>query len=80
MARCSTNVARDSASRASDSESGIFVDSAYVRVKITVCASSGTVSSRPSRAAAAAYAGTPGVTSHGTPARSSRRVCSARAE
>ena len=34
----------------------------------TDCATSGTVSSRPTRAAAAAYAGTPGVTSHGTPA------------
>ena len=32
------------------------------------------------RAAAAAYAGTPGVTSHGTPAASRRRVCSDSAE
>ena len=53
---------------ASDSVSGIAVEAAWVRVKITVCASSGTVSSRPMIAAAAAYAGTPGVTSQFTPA------------
>ena len=73
-------VARVSARYASDSDSGMAVEAAWVRVKITVCASSGTVSSRPMIAAAAAYAGTPGVTSQLTPASSSRRVCSASAE
>ena len=80
MARCNTSVAWLSASRANDSASGMAVESAWARVKITVWVTSGTVSSRPSRAAAAAYAGTPGVTSQPTPARSSRRVCSASAE
>ena len=52
---------------------------AGVRVSITVWPTPGTVSSRPSAAAAAANAGTPGTTSYGTPAASSRRICSATA-
>ena len=54
MARCSTSVARLSASRARDSASGIAVESAWVRVRMTVWVTSGTVSSRPTSAAAAA--------------------------
>src|SRR3954464_6653901 len=46
---------------------------------MTVCATSGTVSSRRSAAAAAAKAGTPGVMSHGMPSSSRRRACSATA-
>jgi hypothetical protein len=53
------------------------VERADVRVRITVCPTPGTVSSRLSEAAAAAKAGTPGTTSYGTPAASSRRICSA---
>ena len=68
------------AKAASDSPSGIAVERACARVSTTDWATSGTVSSRPTRAAAAAYAGTPGVTSHGTPAASSRWVCSVSAE
>ena len=49
------------------------------RVRITVWPTVGTVSSRFSAAAAAAKAGTPGTTSYGTPAASSRRICSATA-
>ena len=54
MAKCSTNVARVAAKAASDSVSGITVERAWVRVSTTDCAISGTVSSRPTRAAAAA--------------------------
>lgn len=54
MARCSTSVARVAANAASDSDSGIAVERARVRVSTTDCASNGTVSSRPIRAAAAA--------------------------
>ena len=46
---------------------------------MTVCATPGIVSSRLSAAAAAAKAGTPGVTSHGIPSSSRRRICSAAA-
>ena len=42
---------------------GIGVDSVATRVSVTVCATPGTVSSRPSAAAAAANAGTPGTIS-----------------
>ena len=49
------------------------------RVRITVWPTVGTVSSRLRAAAAAANAGTPGTTSYGTPAASSRRICSATA-
>ena len=41
----------------------IAVDSVATRVKVTVCATPGTVSSLPSTAAAAANAGTPGTIS-----------------
>ena len=51
----------------SDSPAPIAVDRALVRVSTTDCATRGTVSSLPTRAAAAAYAGTPGVTDHVTP-------------
>ena len=54
IAKCSTKVARVDANAASDSVSGIAVDRAWVRVNTTDCATSGTVSSRPTRAAAAA--------------------------
>ncbi len=54
MARCSTRVARVAANAASDSVAGIAVDRARVRVRTTDWASSGTVSSRPATAAAAA--------------------------
>ena len=73
-------MARVAAKAASDSVSGIAVERAWVRVSTTDCVTSGTVSSRPTAAAAAAYAGTPGHTSHATPAASRRAVCSARAE
>ncbi len=42
---------------------GIAVDSVATRLSVTVCATPGTVSSRPSAAAAAAKAGTPGTIS-----------------
>ncbi len=48
-----------------------------VRVTMMVWQTSGTVSSVRSAAAAAAKAGTPGVTSKGMPSASSRRICSA---
>src|ERR1700722_19727915 len=54
IAKCSTRVARVAANAASDSVSGIAVERAWVRVSTTDCATSGTVSSRPTRAAAAA--------------------------
>ena len=53
---------RPTASRRS-SPGGIAVDSVATRVSVTVCATPGTVSSRPSAAAAAAKAGTPGTIS-----------------
>jgi len=80
IARCSTSVALVAAKADNDSLEGIAVDRAWVRVSTTDWVSSGTVSSLPSKAAAAAYAGTPGVTSQAMPAASSRRVCSVRAE
>ena len=80
MARCTTSVAPVAAKFASVSPEGIAVERACARVSTTDCATSGTVSSRPTSAAAAAYAGTPGVTSHGTPASSSRCACSVSAE
>src|SRR5258708_4176794 len=49
-ARCSTSVARLAASVASSSPGGIGVARAAVRVRMTVCATPGTVSSRPSGA------------------------------
>ncbi len=55
---------------------GMAVARLLWRVRITDWATPGTVSSRPSAAAAAAKAGTPGVIVHGTPASSSRRTCS----
>lgn len=42
---------------------GIAVDSVATRLRVTVCATPGTVSSRPRTAAAAANAGTPGTIS-----------------
>ena len=80
MARCSTKVAPVAAKDSNRSVSGIAVERAWVRVRTTDWATSGTVSSRPTRAAAAAYAGTPGTTSQGTPAASRRRDCSCSAE
>ncbi len=50
----------DADSVARSSPGGIAVDSVATRVNVTVCATPGTVSSRPSAAAAAAKAGTPG--------------------
>lgn len=54
IARCRTRLARIPATRVRASVSGIAVDRACVRVSTTVCTSSGTVSSVPSAAAAAA--------------------------
>ncbi len=54
MARCRTSVAPVAAKAASDSLGGIAVDAAWVRVSTTDWATSGTVSSRPTTAAAAA--------------------------
>ena len=81
MARCSTSVAPVAAKCGSASASGIAVERACARVSTTDWAEQrdGQLDARRS-AAAAAYAGTPGVTSHGTPASSSRRVCSVSAE
>src|SRR6202034_3603400 len=59
--------------------SGIGVARAAVLVSTTVWPTPGSVSSCRSAAAAAANAGTPGTTCHGTPAASSRRACSATA-
>ena len=58
-----TSVAPLRASVARSSPSGMAEDFIAVRVRITVWLTSGMVSSRPSAAAAAAKAGTPGVTS-----------------
>ena len=55
--------AGDAPSVARSSPGGIGVARADVRVRITVCPTPGTVSSRLSEAAAAANAGTPGTTS-----------------
>ena len=68
-ARCSTSVVPWAASDASCSPAGIAVDAREWRVRITVWATSGSVSSLRSAAAAAANAGTPGVTSQGSRAR-----------
>ena len=64
---------------ARSSPGGIAVARSAVRVRMTSGPPPGTVSSRPSAAAAAAKAGTPGAQSYGTPAASSRRICSATA-
>jgi hypothetical protein len=62
-ARCRTIVERLAPRVARSSPGGIAVARSAVRVRITVWATPGTVNSRPSEAAAAANAGTPGVTS-----------------
>ena len=54
IARCSARVARVAAKAASDSLSGILVERACARVSTTDWATNGTVSSLPTRAAAAA--------------------------
>lgn len=59
-ARCSTSVAPGLDSVVRSSPSGIAVDRVATRVKVTVWATPGTVSSRPRAAATAANAGTPG--------------------
>ena len=56
-----TSVAPVAAKAESVSPSGIAEARPGIRVSTTLCAISGTVSSRPSTAAAAAKAGTPGV-------------------
>ena len=55
------SVAPVAAKAARVSPSGIFEARPETRVSTTLCATSGTVSSRPMSAAAAAKAGTPGV-------------------
>src|SRR5712691_10757 len=72
-----TSVAPLAARWSRRSPSGIAEARVAVRVRITVCATPGSVSSRPSAAAAAAKAGTPGVTSNGMPRASRWRICSA---
>ena len=61
MARWMASVAPVAAKAASVSPSGMREARPETRVSTTLCATSGTVSSRPSAAAAAAKAGTPGV-------------------
>ena len=61
--RCRTMVDRLAPRVARSSPGGMAVARSAVRVRITVCATPGTVNSRPRVAAAAAKAGTPGVTS-----------------
>ncbi len=61
MARWIASVAPVAANAASVSPSGMREARPEIRVSTTLCATSGTVSSRPSAAAAAAKAGTPGV-------------------
>jgi hypothetical protein len=56
-----TSVALVAAKAASRSHSGMREARPGMRVSTTLCATSGTVSSRPIAAAAAAKAGTPGV-------------------
>ena len=55
------SVAPVAAKAASRSPSGMALARPGMRVSTTLCATSGTVSSQPSAAAAAAKAGTPGV-------------------
>ena len=62
-AKCSTSVAPGADSVRRSSPAGIAVDRVATRVNVTVCATPGTVNSRPSAAAAAANAGTPGTIS-----------------
>ena len=54
IARCRASVAPVAANASSSSVDGIAVERAWVRVSTTDCTTSGTVSSTPSRAAAAA--------------------------
>ncbi len=61
MARWMASVAPVAANAASVSPSGMAEARPETRVSTTLCATSGTVSSRPIAAAAAAKAGTPGV-------------------
>ncbi len=62
-ARCNTSVPPFADSVRRSSPGGIAVDSVATRVSVTVCATPGTVSSRPNAAATAAKAGTPGTIS-----------------
>ena len=61
MARWIASVAPVAPNAASVSPAGMAEARPGTRVSTTLCATSGTVSSRPSAAAAAAKAGTPGV-------------------
>ena len=74
------SVAPVAAKLASVSPSGIEEARPGVRVSTTDCASPGKVSSVPSDAAAAAKAGTPGVTETAMPSARSRRICSPMAD
>ncbi len=79
IARWMASVAPVAAKLASCSCLGMAEARPGMRVSTTLCATSGTVSSQPSVAAAAAKAGTPGVRVYGMPWRFSRRNCSASA-
>lgn len=70
-------VARCSANLATASESGTADARPDTRVRITVCDTSGLVSSALITAAAAVNDDTPGTISYSMPSASSRRICSA---
>ena len=70
-------VARCSARRAIDSSSGTADARPDTRVRITLCDTSGLVSSALMAAAAAVNDDTPGTTSYAMPSASRRRICSA---